>query len=170
VVVYAAAVLLLIVTGLSKLVRPDPTAAALAELTGWWPRALRRTAVMRLGARAVGVVELGVAALAIGVGGSVSAVAVLALYLCFSVVVVLQLRAGSAASCGCAGSDSPATGVHLLLTLGAAAGAASVGAADDLATGDALQLGLGALLAWLALMAMTTFADLTALVRTRSRA
>jgi len=92
---------LLAISGVAKLRKPAPAAAALAV-----PEQL---------VRAGAVVELGVAVLVIALPGP-GAVVAAALYLCFAALVAFQLRARVTTSCGCLGSaDTPPSRVHVVL-------------------------------------------------------
>ena len=155
-VLYAASILLLLISGAAKVARPRATAQALVDLlpVGRW---VLRAQVWRRVARAVGIVEIVVAA-----SGQPGLVAVV--YALFGVVVALQLRAGSTGSCGCVGGDSPATPLHLVLNI-AFAGSALV--APGL-TRDPLELGLAVVLAGLCLGVMTALADLSTAIRARA--
>jgi hypothetical protein len=111
---YAAAAILLALGGAMKLRRPDPTANALGAVglpaSVWFVRLFGVTEVVV----AVGALTHGHAAFALLVGLS---------YLAFAAFVLLALvRGGAITSCGCFGEpDTPATPVHVVLDLAAAA-------------------------------------------------
>jgi hypothetical protein len=126
-VLLAAAALLLLATGLAKIARPTPTGLALAALLPALP--IRRAP---FAARALGLVEIVAAAVALAVAGPAGPVAVALCYLGFAGYVAHSLRApGVPASCGCSGrDDTPVTGAHLALNIAfglAAAVAAAAG-------------------------------------------
>jgi hypothetical protein len=110
---FAAAAVLLVLGGAPKMVRPAPTARALASL-----RLPARPAVVR----ALGLVEAGVGIGALLTGGSAFALAMAASYLGFALFILAALsRPGSVRSCGCLGAaETPPTRVHLLLNLAGA--------------------------------------------------
>jgi len=126
---YLVAAGLLVVAGVTKAVRPDDTARALAALAGGTgrtvPLRLTRT-IVRVGALAEAL--LGIAALV--APRPVTAALVALSYAAFAVVVaVAWRRGGSLATCGCFGRpDTPPTAVHLLLDLALAVVAAVVAA------------------------------------------
>lgn len=130
------ACLVLVAAGTTKLVDPDPSAAALRTvLAGRAPAATPRL----LGAAEVLV---GVAGLAWG-GSVVAAVAAL-LYLAFAVVVLAARRRG-VASCGCFGERSgPPSPLHVALNLASAGVCLAAAAVSVPAVADA-GLGLAAL-------------------------
>jgi hypothetical protein len=96
---YLTAAALLAGSGLAKLRRPGPAAAALG--------------LPRLLVRAAALVEVGTAALMVArpaLGGPVGC----ALYLGFAALVLAQLRRGSTRSCGCLGSaELPPSRLHV---------------------------------------------------------
>lgn len=121
---------LLASAGAAKLRRPAPTGLALARvgLPG------SDGAV-----RALGAVELVVAAAAVALGGPVAA-AVAVLYAGFAAFTTVQVararRTGVAADCGCFGSDgAPVDATHVTVNVALAAGAswAAVAPADGVA-------------------------------------
>jgi hypothetical protein len=118
---YAAAVILLGVGGGLKLRRPLPTAVALAN--AGLPRSLALV-------RVLGVGELVTATGALTLGQPWFALLVGLAYLAFGGFVVLALARGATlGSCGCFGEpDAPATPVHVVLDLAAAAVAFAVAA------------------------------------------
>ncbi len=114
---------LLAAGGAAKVVKPAPTARALAEM------GLRAPAgAVRAGA----AVELAVAAGALAGAGRAFALLVAASYVGFAGFVAIALSRGvPLSSCGCFGvADTPPTGVHLGVNLAAAAvaGAVALGA------------------------------------------
>lgn len=120
-IVFAAA-LLVAVAGIAKVARPAATQVAL------------RTAGLpstRPLARALGAVEVVLAAVALAVAGPVGAALVAAAYLGFAGFAALLLRRSRGqASCGCfGGDDAPVTSLHVWLNVGLAA-AALVSLAD----------------------------------------
>ena len=119
---FVVACALLATAGIAKLWRPAPTAAALrtAGLPG--------SDVL---ARALGTAELAVGVAGLSLETSPAAGAVAAAYLGFAAFVALLLaRRERAASCGCFGrADTPASLVHLLVNLTAAAVAIAVAVA-----------------------------------------
>ena len=156
---FVVACTLLATAGVAKLWRPAPTAAALraAGLPG--NRAL---------ARALGIAEVSIGVLGLTLGTALAAGAVAGAYLGFSGFVVLLLaRRGRRASCGCFGrDDTPASVVHLLVNVGAAAVAGAVVVAPVGSLGSVLAdqpvggatfviyVALGTYLAYLALTAL----------------
>jgi hypothetical protein len=118
---YAAAAILLGLGGALKLRRPAPTAAAMASVG--LPRSL---ALVRI----LGAGEVVVAGGALTVGHPLFALLVGLAYVAFSGFVVVALgRGGVLNSCGCFGEpDTPATPVHVVLDLAAAAVAFAVAA------------------------------------------
>ncbi|MFL5797556.1 MAG: MauE/DoxX family redox-associated membrane protein [Actinomycetota bacterium] len=111
---------LLIASGVGKLVRPAPAAAALrsAGLGGGRPAA-----------GFLGLVEVVAGGMALWRPGPLTAGAVALLYAAFAAFLVRLLRSGGAAGCGCLGGrDVPASALHVALDLVAAAVAGSVAA------------------------------------------
>jgi hypothetical protein len=117
---------LLGVAGLAKIRRPGPTAQAM------------RTAGLPGSpglARALGVVELVVALLALGFGGPSTALVVAAAYVAFASVSIRLIARPAAGGCGCFGDESaPVTNLHVALNLIAAmfAGTAALWPTDGL--------------------------------------
>lgn len=112
--VYLMAAVLLGAAGASKAVTPEAASAALARLHLYH----HEWAV-----RALGLVELAVAASAFIVGGVVPATALAALYAAFAVVAVAMVRSGSAEPCGCFGRvEMPATWRHVVANILATVG------------------------------------------------
>ena len=109
---FAVAVLLLLVGGVAKLVRPASAADALSALGANVPRPVLAIWVM-------GATEASIAAGALGSADRRFAVAVALCYLGFAAVVALgRFRPQQLASCGCFGtSDAPPTVVHLIIDL-----------------------------------------------------
>jgi len=163
---YAAAAILLAVGGAMKLRRPDPTANALSAVG--LPASVP---IVRL----FGATEVVVAVGALTIGHPLFALLVGVAYLVFAAFVVLAVaRGGAISSCGCFGEpDTPATAVHAVLDVAAAAVAFAVAAGGgsdwrgflgDQPLGGAPFIVLTATCAYLAYLAMT------ALPRTAPRA
>ena len=148
---------LLAAAGTVKLMRPRPTAQALADVG--WPAS---DAV----ARAVGAVETAVGIWVLVAGGTVAALALASVYLAFAAFLGFILVAHpSAGSCGCAGAKAvPPSRLHLVLDLSAA----GVAVAFAFAEGPSLaswvtSLGAASVLvapgvvlaAWLAIVVVT---------------
>ena len=158
---FLAAVALLGAAGALKVVRPDTTAKALREL------GLR---VSPTAVRAGALVELIVAAGALGGGGRPFALAVAASYAGFAAFVVAALRKGTPLStCGCFGTpDTPPTAIHLVLNIaaaGVAAAVAATGAEITTLEGSLLLrvafLASTAVTVWLAYVALTVLPKVT---------
>jgi len=159
---------LLAAGGASKVVRPATTARALDEM------GLKVSPVaVRIGAAA----ELGVAAGALAGGGRVFAALVAASYVGFAAFVLAALRRGTPlSSCGCFGvTDTPPTGIHVIVNVAAAAiagsvavGWASAGGLADITTMEGSLLSrvtfvvLTAVSAWFAYLALTALPKLRA--------
>jgi hypothetical protein len=104
VALHASAALLVLVAGLAKVVRPDPTSDLLATLG--LPSGSAVSATIGVGESALGIAAL-------VVGGPATAALVGALYVAFVIVVVRAMRAG-ASSCGCFGRvDAPPSWIHV---------------------------------------------------------
>jgi hypothetical protein len=116
---FAAICALLALAGVAKLLRPSPTAGALAAAR--WPSSL--LLVRLLGA---GEIALGIAALATA-NRSLAALVGVA-YLAFAAFVAVALRAGSPVqSCGCFGeTTTPPSSIHLVANIVMAAVALAV--------------------------------------------
>lgn len=165
---YLAGCVLLLIAGITKVVRPMDTARAVVAVVPMPLRAGR--GLVRAGAAAEAV--LGAMALA---HPSPPAAALVALsYLGFAGFVTLaRARGGPLASCGCFGTpDTPATRTHVVVTLAFAGSAAVVAASGTSAWlptllahqpwhGAPVVL-LGLLCAWLAYLAMGRLAELGA--------
>lgn len=110
--------LLLVPSGLSKLVRPQATREALRSAA----LPAGRTVVL-----AVALVELVTAAAVFATGHPLATAATAALYLGFAAFLLrLRSRAGDQANCSCLGATrTPVTPLHIGLDLGAAAVAAA---------------------------------------------
>lgn len=138
--------LVLVVAGVAKLTDPEPVATTLAAL------GVRRPGV----ARALGVVEVLAAVVAMAVGGRVAAIVVGVLYAGFAVVVVLARRRGLE-SCGCFGAQStPPSRLHVAVNAGSAAvagAAAWVGGPLPVADGLGELGGIGVVVGGLVLLA-----------------
>ncbi len=160
---FFAAVALLGVAGVVKVLRPRSTAQALRSAgfpaTPWWGRLL-------------GITEVVVVLAAVLAGGRVTALAVAACYLGFAVFTARLLLLAGDTSCGCFGeADAPATPVHVALNLAAAvaAGLAAGAPMPSLSSFLAHQpwagapfLALTALLAWLGYVTLSLLPDLQA--------
>lgn len=111
---FAAAALLLVLSGAAKLRRPDGAVRALRALR--WPA---NASLVRL----LAIVEIVVGAAGVVVGGRAAAVLVALSYLGFTVFVALAIAQGEAVrSCGCFGAaGTPPTAYHLAMTTAAAA-------------------------------------------------
>ena len=104
--------LVLLASGVTKLLDPAPLGAALVEL-GVLPAG--EPARGALAGRVLGAVELLVGGAALVVGGRLTAVLVMLSYLVFTVIVAASWRRGLR-SCGCFGaSSSPPTALHVAL-------------------------------------------------------
>jgi hypothetical protein len=116
---FIAVAFLLAVAGALKLIRPSPTANALAAV------GLPRSEPL---VRAVAVAELAVAVAALVTGHPLAAGLVALGYLVFAGFVVVALRAGTPlSSCGCFGvPDTPPTVVHVGVNVAAAGVATAV--------------------------------------------
>ena len=167
--VYLMACGLLTVAGVSKAVRPDDTARALASATGINLRPVR--ASVRVGS----VVEVAVGLTALVAPRPWSAGLVAVSYALFAVFVgYARSRGGAIASCGCFGThDTPATSVHVVinvvLALSVTAVAWSAPSSGTLVGILAHQPGAGiplvavsALGAWLVYLAISVLAALQA--------
>jgi hypothetical protein len=163
-----AAALLLAAAGIGKVCRPD---AATAMLRRAWPRATRRLPV-RSAVRAAGLVEVGIAALALAVWDAVSAGLLAGCYLAFLAVAARLQFTGQHDSCGCFGSTESPVGIAHLVVNAAASGfaiaaalrpAGALGGAFD-AGGlvGVVRLGQALLLAYLAFLSMTALPALAA--------
>jgi hypothetical protein len=108
---YLAAVMLLVVAGATKAVRPAESASALARL------APGLAGVALLVVRILAVAEAGVGLLALVWLAPLPAVLVAVSYGAFAVVVlVMRARGGPLATCGCFGGiDTPATATHAVI-------------------------------------------------------
>ena len=155
---YAAAAVLLVVAGLSKLRRPRDTARALTLLG---------LPVHDRTVRLIGAGEIALGTTALLVDGLVIAALVAVAYAVFAAVVALALvRGGPLSSCGCFGRpDTPPTRLHLVLNLAAAGVAATVPAplaavmADDTARAVPFAA-LVALTAWFGYLAIARLPQL----------
>ena len=106
--------LVLVASGVTKLLDPAPLGAALVEL-GVLPAG--RPARGALAGRVLGAAEVLIGGAALVVGGRVPAVLVTLSYLLFTVIVVAAWRRGLR-SCGCFGaSSSPPGPVHVALNV-----------------------------------------------------
>ena len=155
---FAAAAVLLVVAGVSKIRRPRDTARALTLLG----LPVRDWGVRLIG---VGEVALGAAALIVD-HWAVAALLALA-YAAFAAVVGLALaRGGPLSSCGCFGRpDTPPTRLHLGLNLGAVAVAATapaplVAVASEDSARAVPFVALVALTAWFTYLAIARLAPL----------
>ena len=163
---YAAAAVLLAVGGALKLRRPGPTANALG--------AVRLPASVTF-VRLFGATEVVVAVGALTRGHPVFALLVGLSYLAFAGFVLLALtRGGAVSSCGCFGEpDTPATPVHVVLDVAAAAVALAVaagGGSDWRAFLGDQPLGGAPFIALTATCTYLGYVALTVLPRTARRA
>jgi len=108
----AAAAVLLLWSGLTKLARPDATAAMLAGL-------LRRPSrTWDPAARLAGLAEVAVGAAAVVTGGRPACAALAACYLLFTAVAARLARGERPAPCGCFGrADTPTSRIHVAVDL-----------------------------------------------------
>ncbi len=108
---------LLVITGVPKLTRPEATARAIS--------AIGLPAHRNLG-RAVGVAEVFIGIAALLIGGSLAAAAVAVIYSGFAGFILIAMRSEKAKSCGCFSDEvSPPNYIHLGIDI-AAAGVAGV--------------------------------------------
>jgi Methylamine utilisation protein MauE len=159
---------LLVVAGVTKAIRPDDTARALAAVFPV-PMQTARTAV-RVGSIAEAL--LGAAALV--VPRTASAFLVALSYAVFAVVVaVTRSKGGAIASCGCFGTpDTPATALHIVVNVGLAVSAAAVAVAAPAGTIVSILsreplhgvplVAVSALCGWLAYLTISALAALQA--------
>jgi len=162
---------LLGVAGLAKIRRPGPTAVAMRSAGLPGSPGL---------ARALGVVEVVVAVLAIGFGGPSTALVVAAAYVAFASVSIRLIARPAASGCGCFGeATTPVTNLHVALNLVAAAlaGAAALWPTDGLPSmvaddpfASVLLVALCAIGVALAQTAFTALPELTAATREVDRA
>ena len=110
---------LLVVAGVTKALRPDDTARALAPLMAGRLVALADVRRLRWVIRMAALVEAGLGVVAFVLPRAVSAALVAASYCAFAgVVAFARSRGGSLASCGCFGTpDTPATLLHVTVDL-----------------------------------------------------
>lgn len=102
------------VSGAFKVVQPSGVAGAVQTLGMKVPRLIGRL---------IGSVEIAIGAAGLSAPGPVPAIAVGIAYLAFALVVVVLMRRGET-SCGCFGQiESPPSGLHVAIDLGAAAAA-----------------------------------------------
>lgn len=110
----------LMVSGAFKVVQPSGVAGAVQTLGMKVPRLIGRL---------IGSVEIAIGAAGLSAPGPVPAIAVGIAYLAFALVVVVLMRRGET-SCGCFGQiESPPSGLHVVIDLGAAAAALGQAAA-----------------------------------------
>lgn len=116
----AAAAVLLLWSGLAKLVRPAATARMLAGVLG------RHAPGSHATARLIGLVEVAVGAAVLLTGGRVACAALAACYLVFTMVAVRLAGGARPAPCGCFGrADAPTGRIHVVVdALACAAGIA----------------------------------------------
>lgn len=142
--------LVLVVSGLQKLVSPGPAATAMADAGLPVPRRGRMASGIALGA-----VEAGVGLVAIAIPTWWAAAALGTFYLALAGFVVRLRAVDSTAGCGCFGSSStPPGAVHVALNLvsaGTAFGIAAAGVPDIVEVFDA---GLGVSLPYLFVLAV----------------
>ena len=154
---HASAAVLLMVAGVAKLARPEPTLDLLAALG-----LPRRTGI----AVGLGAVETGVGLAALAVGGPVPAAMTGALYVGFTVAVVRGLLVG-APSCGCFGrTDAPPSWVHVIgnltfaiVSFVAVAGPTPADVMNDQPAGGLPFVVLVGVIAGLALVAFTALPE-----------
>ena len=152
---------LLVVTGVPKLTRPEATARAIS--------AIGLPAHRSLG-RAVGVAEVGIGIAALLVGGSLAAAAVAVIYAGFAGFIFIAMRSEKAKSCGCFGDEvTPPNYIHLGIDIAAAAvaGVLVFRPIGDLVTimGDTPWAGFPLVLlvligTWLAMLVLTLLPNL----------
>jgi hypothetical protein len=166
----AAAAVLLLWSGLAKLLRPDATAAMLAGL-------LRRPSrTWRAVARLTGLAEIAVGAAVLVSGGRPACAALAACYLLFTGVAVRLARGARPAPCGCFGrADTPTGRIHVVVDAAACAAGISATAAPPGAWGGfagqpplVSAVGLGQVVL-LAAMAYLLVAVLPAVLADRER-
>jgi hypothetical protein len=165
---YLIACALLVVAGVAKALRPAGTARALAGMVPVRPG--RLAVPVRVGS----VAEVALGLVALLVPRPVTALAVAVTYGAFAVIVAgVRARGGATASCGCFGAtDTPATGLHVVIDMVLAASAVAVAASSPSGTlvsvlghqpMDGLPLvflsGVGA---WLCILSVGRLADLRA--------
>ena len=109
-----ALAVVLLLAGVAKLARPEPTVPAL--------RAVGLGAASPTVVRMIGTTEVVVAAVVLAFGGAVAAGVTAVLYAGFALFALALLRSQEAdADCGCFGHDSaPVTGIHVLVNAVAA--------------------------------------------------
>ncbi|MGH8934779.1 MAG: MauE/DoxX family redox-associated membrane protein [Acidimicrobiia bacterium] len=160
-----AAAVLLVLGGAPKMVRPEPTARALASL---------RLPAPPGAVRALGLAEVAIGAGALLTGGRAFALAMGASYLAFALFLLAALaRPQRLRSCGCLGAtETPPTGLHLLLNLAGASIALLVAASPigPVARVVAVQpawgipfLLLTAACVWFAYLALSRLSELSTL-------
>ncbi len=141
--------LVLVVSGLQKLVAPAPAARALRDAGLPLPRRLGVVPGVVVGA---GEAATGLAAIAVPAAWAPAWLAVA--YLALAGFVVLLLRRGDVASCGCFGSaDTPPTRAHVVANAAAALVAAGATLAGGVDVVDVLDEGVGVALPYAALVA-----------------
>lgn len=119
---FAIACGVLLVSGAFKLVQPAGVAGAVQTLGVKMPR---------WGGRLIGSAEIAAGAAGLAAPGPIPAIAVGVAYLAFAVVVVALMRRGDA-SCGCFGQiESPPSGLHVAIDVGAAISALGFTAATS---------------------------------------
>lgn len=124
---FAATCVLLVLAGISKLLRPAPTAGALLAVR--WPSSIGLV-------RALGAFEIGVGVSAVVTGDARLALLVAALHVGFAAFVATALRAGSPVqSCGCFGeTTTPPSTVHLVANIAMATAAIAVAVGGGIPT------------------------------------
>lgn len=155
-----AAALLLLATGALKIVRPEPTAAALVQAGGM--RGARPLA------RLVGAIELAIAVLALAIGGRLPAAGLACAYAAFTAFVVMALRRPERIrTCGCGGTETPPTAGHAALNAAFAAAAAVAAGLGTAPSIPDLLAALGAegivLLGYAGVVALLAWAVITVL-------
>lgn len=163
---FFAAVVLLAVAGVVKVISPDATRVALR--TARLPRT-------KLAAQGLGAVEVAIAAAALFIGGSAPAAAVALTYLGFAgFSAVVRHRSKGKASCGCFGSsDAPLGLTHIVIDLALAAVAVVLifdpigtiwAEATDTPWAGVPFIALVALIAWLVQVSLTLLPELWAAI------
>src|SRR5712675_1462486 len=116
---FAAICALLALAGVAKLLRPSPTAGALAAAR--WPSSLPLV-------RLLGASEIALGVAAVATGERALAVLVGVAYVAFAAFVAVALRSGSPVqSCGCFGeTTTPPSRIHLAANLAMAGTAFAV--------------------------------------------
>lgn len=146
---YLAACVLLVVAGVAKLRRPEPTRAALASAG---------LALPALPVRLLGGVEVALGAVGASTAAAGPALAVAAAYAAFAGFTLVSLRRRDGAGCGCFGeATAPLHPLHVVVDLALAAAALVVTAGGGVVASagarGALTV-LGAAVAWVAYLVL----------------